>query len=317
MFSPDDPLFANSLEVVDATIKRETDSGPGWYRYNGDGYGDGITDGHPWAPSNKGNGHLWPALTAERAEQSLQLGDRATAAQLFDTMARYSSGFGLIAEQVWEQPDLAASPFGTDPTLASIGFVNGKPAGSASPLVWSAGSFVRLAANLRAGRLVDQPTNTVDRYIDNTQGQTTLTITAPENNTAVSGSPVTVSGTTEAGNQVDVLVSNIDVEHGGFGRVDSCRPRRFLHRRRPHHRWSPGDHGRGDERCGRYRPGKAHHRLRLRAGCCVARRDRSRWRRQRPRQLPHTRPLSTSTTALGTCSASRCWTMAPTSSSGC
>jgi glucoamylase len=210
MFSADDPVFANSLSVVDATIKSDTDSGPGWHRYNGDGYGDGSTDGHPWAPLNKGTGHLWPALTAERAEQLLQLGDRAGAAQLLDTMARYSSGFGLIAEQVWEEPDLAPSPFDTDPTLASIGFVNGKPAGSASPLVWSAGSFVRLAADLRAHRLLDQPANTVERYIDNEQGQTTLTITAPEDNTAVSGSPVTVSGTSEAGNQVDVLVTNID-----------------------------------------------------------------------------------------------------------
>ena len=125
-------------------------------------------------------------------------------------MAQHSSGVGLIAEQSWEQPDLAASPFGTDPTIASIGFENGKPAGSASPLVWSAGSFVRLAADLRAGRLVDQPANTVERYIANTQGQTTLTVDAPADNTAVTGSPLTVSGTTEAGNQVDVLVSNTD-----------------------------------------------------------------------------------------------------------
>ena len=215
MFSADDPDFANSLSVVDTTIKSDTDSGPGWHRYNGDGYGDGFQDGngpdgHPWAPNNKGTGHLWPALTAERAEQSLQTGDRASAAQLLDAMAQFSSGVGLIAEQSWEFPDLAASPFGTDPTIASIGFENGKPAGSASPLVWSAGSFVRLAADLRAGELVDQPENTVDRYIDNTQGQTTLTLTAPDDQSAVAGSPLTVSGTTEAGNQVDVLVTNTD-----------------------------------------------------------------------------------------------------------
>lgn len=210
MFAAADPDFANSLGVVDATIKSETVSGPGWHRYNGDGYGDDGVTGSPWAPSGKGTGHLWPALTAERAEQSLQTGDRAGAAQLLDAMAQHSSGVGLIAEQSWEQPDLAASPFGTDPTIASIGFENGKPAGSASPLVWSAGSFVRLAADLRAGRLVDQPANTVERYIANTQGQTTLTVDAPADNTAVTGSPLTVSGTTEAGNQVDVLVSNTD-----------------------------------------------------------------------------------------------------------
>src|SRR6185295_7748986 len=151
-----------------------------------------------------------PALTAERAEQSLQTGDPTFAAQLLDVMAQFSSGVGLIAEQSWEFPDLAASPFGTDPTLASIGFDNGKPAGSASPLVWSAGSFVRLAADLRADRLVDQPANTVQRYVDNTQGQTTLTVTEPVDQTAVAGSPLTVSGTTEPGNQVDVLVTNTD-----------------------------------------------------------------------------------------------------------
>ena len=140
----------------------------------------------------------------------MQTGDRASAAQLLDAMAQFSSGVGLIAEQSWEFPDLAASPFGTDPTIASIGFENGKPAGSASPLVWSAGSFVRLAADLRAGELVDQPANTVDRYIANTQGETTLTLTAPDDQSAVAGSPLTVSGTTEAGNQVDVLVTNTD-----------------------------------------------------------------------------------------------------------
>jgi len=210
MFAAGDPDFANSLAVVDATIKSDTDSGPGWHRYNGDGYGDDGVTGSPWAPSGKGTGHLWPPLTSERAEQMLQTGDPAGAAQLLDAMAQFSSGIGLIPEQSWELPDLPASPFGTDPTIASIGFVNGKPVGSASPLVWSAGSFVRLAADLRAGSLVDQPTNTVQRYVDNTQGQTDLTVDTPVDNTAVSGSPLTVSGTTAAGNQVDVLVSNTD-----------------------------------------------------------------------------------------------------------
>ena len=139
----------------------------------------GPTDGHPWAPSGQGTGHLWPVLSAERGEQSIQTGDLADAAALLDAMARFSSGVGIIPEQDWELPDLAASPFGTDPTIASIGFVNGKPAGSASPLTWSAGAFVRLFADIAANKLVDQPAATVDRYITHTQGQTTLTVTAP------------------------------------------------------------------------------------------------------------------------------------------
>ena len=200
----------NTLPIVDATIKSDTVSGPGWHRYNGDGYGDGATDGHPWAPSGKGTGHLWPALTAERAEQTLQTGDPATAATLLDSMARMASGVGLIPEQAWELPDLAASPFGTDPTIASIGFQNGKAVGSASPLVWSAGSFVRLFRDLSAGRILDRPANTVARYITATSTTTPLTVTSPVDNTAVPGSPVVVAGTTAPGNLVDILVTNTD-----------------------------------------------------------------------------------------------------------
>lgn len=50
----------------------------------------------------------------------------------------------------------------------------------------------------------------MQRYIHNTQGQTALTVTSPVDNTAVAGSPLTVTGTTEPGNQVDVLVANTD-----------------------------------------------------------------------------------------------------------
>ena len=124
-------------------------------------------------------------------------------------MAKFASGVGLIPEQDWELPDLAASPYGTDPTVASIGFVNGKPAGSAAPLTWSAGAFVRLFADIAAGQLVDQPANTVARYITHTQGQTTLTVTSPADNSAVSGT-VTVTGTSVPGNRIDVLATNTD-----------------------------------------------------------------------------------------------------------
>ena len=57
-----DADILQSLNVVDATIKSTTASGPGWHRYNGDGYGDRASDGRPWAPSGQGTGHLWPAL---------------------------------------------------------------------------------------------------------------------------------------------------------------------------------------------------------------------------------------------------------------
>jgi len=209
-----DRAIQESLPVVDATIETGTPSGPGWHRYNGDGYGDGSSDGHPWAPSGRGTGHLWPALSAERGENGLQSGDMTEAVALLDSMSRFASGVGLIPEQDWEFPNLAASPYGTDPTTASIGFQDGQPAGSAAPLTWSAGSFVRLFADIGAGRTLDQPANTTARYIAHHQGTTTLTVTAPANESAINGSPVTVTGTTQAGNTVSVAATNTDT---GFG----------------------------------------------------------------------------------------------------
>jgi hypothetical protein len=125
-------------------------------------------------------------------------------------MERFAGGVGPIPEQDWELPNLTRSPFGTDPTLASIGFVNGEPAGSANPLTWSAASYVRLLGDLVRARVVEQPAATFDRYVRHTQGQTTLTVTAPADQSAVSGSPVTVTGTTAPGNTVYVAATNVD-----------------------------------------------------------------------------------------------------------
>src|SRR5262249_34908817 len=193
-----DPDVLASLPVVDSTIESDTSSGPGWHRYNGDGYGDGKDDGHPWAPSNMGTGHLWPVLSAERAEQDLATGDKESAAALLLSMQKFASGVGLIPEQDWELPDLAASAFGADPTLASIGFQNGRPAGSAAPLTWSAASFVRLAADLDKNKNVVLPKATEERYVKHAQGATTLTVTSPPDKSAVNGS-VTVAGSTAPG----------------------------------------------------------------------------------------------------------------------
>ena len=205
-----DPDILASLPVVDATIRSNTASGFGWHRYNGDGYGDRSSDGRPWAPSGVGTGHLWPALSSERGEQSLQTGDATGAASLLDGMDQFAGGVSLIPEQDWENPDLPASPYGTPPETASIGFVNGEPAGSANPLSWSAASFVRLFADIGAGSLVDRPRSTFQRYVARTQGATPLTVTSPADLSAVTASPVTVTGTTAPGNAVYVTATNTD-----------------------------------------------------------------------------------------------------------
>jgi glucan 1,4-alpha-glucosidase len=228
----DDPTIANSLKLVDDVIGRKTTSGQGFYRYGvntpgtEDGYGDcnvgdstSCTDqGKPWAgdcpdPAQKagsGSGHLWPVLTGERAEHEIGTGNDPEAVDLWSSMAATASGVGLIPEQAWENPDLAASPFGTAPECASIGFQNGKAVGSASPLTWSAAQFVRLSANIRAGRVTEQPVDTTRRYLKHTQAETVLTLTAPADNSVVNGEPVTISGSTAPNATVDVDAVNTD-----------------------------------------------------------------------------------------------------------
>jgi glucan 1,4-alpha-glucosidase len=208
--SASDATIAQSLPVVDATIRADTSTGAGFHRYNGDGYGDGAIDGHPWAPTGKGTGHLWPALAGERGEYELAKGNAAAGLQRLMAMLGGASGPGLIPEQVWELPDLAASPFGTDPTVASIGFQNGGPAGSASPLTWSDGQYVRLMRDLIAGTVLERPAAVANRYVTHQQGQTSLTLTQPADNSSVSGSPVTVAGTSVQGNTIYVAATNID-----------------------------------------------------------------------------------------------------------
>lgn len=206
----DDPAVTESLPVVDATIQSNTASGPGWHRYNGDGYGDAASNGHPWAPTGQGTGHVWPLLTEERGQYALTGGDVTTAVSLLMAMQSFGSGVGLIPEQDWELPNLAPSPYGADPTVASIGFQNGRPAGSAAPLSWAAGVYVRLLRDVVTGKMLDRPANTFNRYVAHQQGQTSLTVSAPADLSAVNGPSVMVAGASAPGNTIYVAATNTD-----------------------------------------------------------------------------------------------------------
>ncbi|HUR07289.1 MAG TPA: glucodextranase DOMON-like domain-containing protein [Nonomuraea sp.] len=221
-----DPDVLASLPVVDRVIGRTTPNGQGWYRYGSgtegteDGYGDChepdptscAPSGRPWPTANTGSGHLWPVLSGERAEQALQTGDTRTAAALLAAMRAMSSGTGLVPEQAWENPDLPASPYGTDPATASIGFRDGEPAGSASPLTWAQAQEVRLILSLAAGRPAEQPEAVRRRYAAHGMPATApLTVTAPTENSTVAGTSVTVEGTTVPGARVEVAATPIDI----------------------------------------------------------------------------------------------------------
>jgi hypothetical protein len=143
-------------------------------------------------------------LSGERGEQELQTGDTTNAAALLMSMQRMTSGVGLEPEQDWENPPLETSPYGTDPTQASIGFAPGHPAGSASPLTWAQAQLVRLMLALGTSRPLEQPTITRTRYVEAPPPGT-----APlRANASTSGALLTVTGLTTPGASVDVAVTN-------------------------------------------------------------------------------------------------------------
>ena len=215
-----------TLPIVDGVIGRVTTSGQGYYRYgtdttgSEDGYGDCYVpdptncpiNGQPWPTANAGSGHLWPVLSGERAEHALQAGDAGAAAALLVAMHRYASGIGLVPEQDWENPDLAASPYGSPPETASIGFTNGGAAGSASPLTWAQAQQVRLTLSLGAGRPVEQPDIARARYVDQAPpAALPLAVTSPADGTLTQAASVQVTGTTAAGATVTLAATPLDV----------------------------------------------------------------------------------------------------------
>jgi glucoamylase len=215
-----DPDVQASLKVLDKQISVSTPSGTGYYRYgndaakgSADGYGDCYqpsqtscaTTGAPWPPTDTGTGHLWPNLSGERAESDLAAGSAGGAQALLQAMISFSSGVGLVPEQAWEDPDLPASPYGSDPATASIGFVKGQAAGSASPLTWAQAQEVRLIASLGTGRNVDTPALTTARYVTSgPPGKLPVTITAPAAGSTLATATTTVTGTTAPGSAVTV-----------------------------------------------------------------------------------------------------------------
>jgi glucan 1,4-alpha-glucosidase len=221
-----DPDVQASLAIWDNKIAVKTPSGTGYYRYgndaelgSADGYGDCYhpsqttcpAQGEPWPTTNTGTGHLWPVLSGERAESDIASGDAGGAAGLLSAMMHFSSGVGLVPEQAWENPDLAASPYGSDPTTASIGFTDGKAAGSASPLSWAQAQELRLILDLGAGRALEQPGITADRYVRHAPpAAVPITLTAPANGSTIESSTVTVTGMTTPGAQVAVEATDTD-----------------------------------------------------------------------------------------------------------
>ena len=213
-----------SLGIIDSRIAVTTPSGTGYYRYgdnatagSADGYGDCYqpsqtscsTTGAPWPPTGTGTGHLWPVLSGERAESDVAEGNIAGAESLLQSMISSSSGVGLVPEQAWEDPGLAASPYGSDPATASIGFTDGKAAGSASPLTWAQAQELRLILSVGTGSNVDTPALTTKRYVKGgAPGTLPVSIASPANGALLASASTTVTGTTAPKAKVTIAAAD-------------------------------------------------------------------------------------------------------------
>ncbi len=144
----DDPLLLDSIRVIDALLKVDTPSGPGWHRYNGDGYGE-HKDGAPF--DGVGRGRAWPLLTGERGHYEIVAGKDPLS--YLEAMVAMSGYGGMIPEQVWD----------SDP-IPQRRLYPGRPTGSAMPLVWAHAEYIKLLASRKLGRPYDRPSATWQRY---------------------------------------------------------------------------------------------------------------------------------------------------------
>ncbi len=144
----DDPLIVDSLKVVDAVLKRELPQGPGWLRYNWDGYGQ-RPDGGPF--EGWGQGRVWPLLTGERAHYELAAGNGVI--PLIETYEKFASCGQLLPEQVWDEPDMPERSLKL-----------GQPDGSAMPLVWTHAEYLKLLRSAVDGKVFDRIDPVYERY---------------------------------------------------------------------------------------------------------------------------------------------------------
>lgn len=148
--SPRDPKILNTVKVIDATLLTETRTGPAWRRYNHDAYGE-HDDGSPFDGTGVGRG--WPLLAGERAHYELASGNLERAEHLRHVIEAQASPGGLLPEQVWESAD-----------IPERGLHNGRPTGSAMPLVWAHAEYIKLTRSIRDGKVFDTPSQTIARY---------------------------------------------------------------------------------------------------------------------------------------------------------
>jgi glucoamylase len=121
-----------------------------FHRYVHDSYGEDNTNctGFP-ANGNNRHGRLWPVLSGERGEYEVANG--RSGALYLQSLADATNGGGFVPEQIWDRSDVGCFALGT-------------PTGSAAPLMWAEGQYVRLAQDMDAGQDLETPSVVTARY---------------------------------------------------------------------------------------------------------------------------------------------------------
>jgi glucoamylase len=120
------------------------------HRYNHDGYGENNKDCASWRANGADRyGRLWPVLSGERGEYELANGRWANV--YLQSMADATNDGYFVPEQIWDRLDVSC-------------FVLGRPTGSAAPLNWAEGQYLRLAQSIDAGYNLDTPSVVKAKY---------------------------------------------------------------------------------------------------------------------------------------------------------
>lgn len=154
---PHDPLIRDSLEVIDSVIRHALPQGPGWRRYNHDGYGQ-KEDGRAF--DGAGVGGCWPLLTGERGHYELAAGRDPL--PYIRAIEGFSNAGSMLPEQVW---------FGR-----ANGFKPGAPTGSAMPLCWAHAEYLSLVRSRAIGHPFDRIAPAHQRYVQQSCRSTSLEV---------------------------------------------------------------------------------------------------------------------------------------------
>ena len=158
---PDDAIVRDSIEVIDGVLKRELPQGPGWRRYNHDGYGQ-KDDGSAF--DGTGVGRCWPILTGERGHYELAAGRDSK--PFIRSMEDFANEGGMLTEQLWDGPDLSHKGR-THSGESGTHMKPGCPTGAAMPLCWSHAQYVALVRSRHDGVCFDRVDPAFERYVLN------------------------------------------------------------------------------------------------------------------------------------------------------